>query len=56
MILRWETWDEDRASWCARVEEWIPRVERELAGARFDVSSYIERIRRELVPWRSPQA
>ena len=52
MILRWETWDEDRASWCARVEEWIPRAERELTGARFDVPSYLERIRREMVPWR----
>ncbi len=54
MILRWETWDGDRAAWCAQVEAWIPRVERELVGARFDVPSYVERIRRELVPWGGP--
>ncbi len=55
MVLRWETWVEDRAAWEASVEQvWIPRVERGLAGGRIDVSSYVERIRRELVPWRVP--
>ncbi|MBI2920686.1 MAG: hypothetical protein HYY18_06330 [Planctomycetes bacterium] len=52
LILGWETWDRDRAAWRSRVmDEWVPRVRRELTRARFDIPAYVDRIPRELVPW-----
>lgn len=54
MILDWDRWDEDREAWRIRVEEeWIPLVRGRVKGMRFDVPAYLERIRREWIPWRS---
>jgi hypothetical protein len=57
MILEWERWDEDREAWRVRVdEEWISRVleEAQLKHFPFNVPEYVERLRRELAPWRTP--
>lgn len=52
LILGWESWDEDRAEWKARVTtEWVPRVRQELMRARFDVAKYADGLERALVTW-----
>jgi hypothetical protein len=57
MILGWQRWDEDCEAWRVRVdEEWIPRVLEEARSKQFpfDVPAYVERLRLDLVPWRTP--
>lgn len=54
LILSWDRWDEDCQDWqCRVVEEWIPRITKELKGTRIDLPEYVARLRKEWVPWRA---
>lgn len=54
MIIGWQRWEKDRDDWRICVEEsWIPRVKKELTRAKFNIPDFIERIRKELVPWQT---